>query len=271
MMMYNVNDTYGGRILDLYGEISDGETRLFRQMLAPGMTAVEVGANIGTHTLVMAQSVGPGGRVLAFEPQRSVFQILCGNLALNGLEQVEPWRAALGAESGTLVAPRLDPRVRHNFGGLELGSGAPVAGDRVPLLTLDSFDLPALHFMKVDAEGMEHDVLRGARQTLTKFKPLLYVENDRLEKSAALIQFLETLDYRLYWSTPPYVDMPNFYNNPDNIFPGVVALNLLCVHRDATLVIDGFEKVEGPDDNFQKYLARLHAAATRGARAPVDN
>ena len=83
--IYNVNDEYIGRSLDTYGEISREEVDLYRQILQPSMTALEVGANIGVHTIPLARCVGPGGRVVAFEPQRIVFQMLCANVALNAL------------------------------------------------------------------------------------------------------------------------------------------------------------------------------------------
>src|SRR5437667_3081653 len=74
VMLYNLNDVYIGTMLDLYGEFSEGEEEVFRQFLRSGMTVVEVGANIGAHTLSIARHVGPQGRVLAFEPQRKVFK-----------------------------------------------------------------------------------------------------------------------------------------------------------------------------------------------------
>lgn len=121
LMLFNTNDRFIGALLDQYGEFSEEENEIFLQILKPGMTVVEAGANIGVHTLAIAQKVGPAGRVLAFEPQRSVFQILCANLALNGLEQVEPHWAALGKADGVIAVPRLDSAQRQNFGGLSLG------------------------------------------------------------------------------------------------------------------------------------------------------
>lgn len=70
-----------GRSLALYGEYREGEVELFQQILRPGDIAVEVGANIGAHTVPMAKSVGDSGRIISFEPQNEVFQALNGNIA----------------------------------------------------------------------------------------------------------------------------------------------------------------------------------------------
>ena len=88
-MIYNSHDRFIGRSLDLYGEFSEGEAVLFQKILRPGMFVVEVGANLGAHTVVLAQAVAPGGGVLAFEPQRLIFQTLCANLAINSIPNVD--------------------------------------------------------------------------------------------------------------------------------------------------------------------------------------
>ena len=121
MMLYNVHDIYIGRSLDEYGEFSEGEADLFRRLVRPGQLVVEVGANIGAHTLLLAQLAGCGGNVLAFEPQRILHQTLCANLALNSITNVHCFHAAVGGASGQIVVPALDYSQDCNFGGLELG------------------------------------------------------------------------------------------------------------------------------------------------------
>lgn len=251
VMLYNTNDLYCGTMLDRYGEFSEGETDLFRQLLQPGMTAVEVGANMGAHTLSIAQFVGPQGRVLAFEPQRGMFQILCANLALNGLEQVEPHWAAAGSAPGHITVPRLDGRAKQNFGGLAIG-GAHQQGDKVRLVTLDSFDLPACHVLKIDVEGMEAEVVRGAEATIRRHAPVIYAENDRPDKSPGLITLLQSLGYRCYWHMPPYVRVPNYRGAEDNAFPGIVSINMLCIPSSRPVVVNGLREVTGPEDDWRQ-------------------
>jgi hypothetical protein len=79
-LMYLLNDAYIGRSLDVYGEYSEGEVDLFRQLLRPGDVTVDEGPNIGALTVAMAQLVQPGGAIVAFEPQRAIFDIVCNPL-----------------------------------------------------------------------------------------------------------------------------------------------------------------------------------------------
>jgi FkbM family methyltransferase len=246
LMLYNINDRFIGALLDQYGEFSEEENEIFRQILKPGMSVVEAGANIGVHTLAIAQQVGPRGRVLAFEPQRSVFQVLCANLALNGLEQVEPHWAALGDAEGVIAVPRLDSAQRQNFGGLSLGDAQ--SGDSVRLVRLDSLGLPACHLIKIDVEGMELDVLRGATDTIRRWSPLIYTENDRKDRSPALIEQLQAFGYRCFWHLPPCIKMPNFRGNTENNHPPLLSSNMLCVPASRNITVNGLREVTGPQD-----------------------
>lgn len=240
-MLYNVHDIYIGRSLDLYGEYSEGEVQLFRQMAKSGETVVEVGANIGTHTVFFARHVGPSGHVLAFEPQRVVFQTLCANVALNSLTNVQCYQQAVGESPGTLLVPPVDYAQDNNFGGLELGFWT--AGEPVPVVTLDSLDITQLHLLKIDVEGMEHAVITGAAETLQRCRPILYVENDRDDRSVDLIRLLDSLHYNLYWHTPPLFNPGNFAGNSTNVFGQIVSKNMVGVHKAAPQKLDGFEPV----------------------------
>ncbi len=243
--LYNRNDQYIGRALEKYGEFSALEMEVLAQLCAPGQTVIEVGANIGAHTVGLARRVGPRGRVLAFEPQRLVFQVLCANMALNSLTNVDCYWAALGSTEGSIVVPELDPDKNNNFGGLSL-LGAQ-QGTQVTCHTLDRFvGLSQVRLLKLDVEGMEAEVLRGGLQLLQKFKPLLYVENDRLDRSQALIELIAGQGYRLFWHLPPLFNPKNFYGASDNLYAGIVSVNMLCVHRDTNMRIDGFTEVTDP-------------------------
>jgi FkbM family methyltransferase len=243
-MVYNINDTYIGPSLDLYGEFSEGEVELFRQMVKPGNVVIEVGANIGAHTVFFARQVSPGGMVLAFEPQRVIHQTLCANMALNSIPNVFCIQAAVGAAHGALKVPPIDYTRETNFGGVSLGTYQ--VGETVPVVPLDSYNLPGCDLIKVDVEGMEEDVLRGAVKIIERFRPVLYVENDREDKSAGLVRFIDSLGYKMYWHKPLYFNPDNFMCNPNNIFSNVISINMLCVPGEESQDLLGFERVEVP-------------------------
>ncbi|MEO5373380.1 MAG: FkbM family methyltransferase [Alphaproteobacteria bacterium] len=227
LMMYAVNDVYIGRSLDRYGESSEIELAALRRMIQPGQVVLDIGSNIGTHTLAFAEAVGPTGMVVAVEPQRRIFQMMCGNVALNAVPNVTAYWAAAGAHRGWLHVPVVDYGKAGNYGGLALGEWSQ--GDRVPVLTIDELGLPACHLIKIDVQGMERDVLTGAVHTIERYRPILYVENDRRENSPALLQQVFDLGYRAYWHRPALFNPNNYLLNPENIFGNLCAINVLCL------------------------------------------
>jgi FkbM family methyltransferase len=241
-LLYNHHDLFIGRSLDLYGEYSEAEFHLFDELLNPGDGIVEVGANIGSLTVPLARKVGNTGGVFAFEPQRLCFQTLCANVALNSLINVWAYNVACGQTTGSVRVPMLNPSVDYNFG--QLAVAGQQQGDFIACIPLDSFGIPKCRLLKVDVEGMELDVLRGATQLISRFQPAIYVENDRPEKSDELVRLIQSLNYELYWHRPALFNPNNFLNNPDNIFGTIVSLNMLCVPRSANPHIEGLEPVQ---------------------------
>ncbi|MBO4852220.1 MAG: FkbM family methyltransferase [Schwartzia sp.] len=255
-IMYNQLDQYVGKSLRLYGEYSQGEADFFGQIVKPGHLVVEAGANIGSHTIHLAQLAGDEGQVWAFEPQRLVFQLLAGNVALNSLTNVHCLQKCLGDADGSIVkVPVLNVNVVNNWGGLELGNCAE--GEPVEQITIDSLDLPRCDFFKIDVEGMELQVLRGAEKTIRKYQPVIYTEADRQEKNGALFAYLRSLGYRLYWHEPPLYNPDNYFHNSENVFAQVtkredgstsiaqiVSSNVLCLPKDSPIKLDGFTEVE---------------------------
>lgn len=228
-MVFNRNDRYIGRSLQVYGEFSEGECQVFRQFVRAGSTVVEVGANIGSHTVPLAQLVGGRGCVHAFEPQRIVYQNLCANLSLNSLTNVYAHQLAVSDRKGSLFVPNLDYGQVNNFGGLALGDYK--SGEPVSMIPLDSLELPSVQLLKLDVEGMEYSVLMGARETIHRCRPILYVENDREEKSSQLIQAIDDLGYAMYWHIVPLFNRENFFGTKENIFGGLVSKNMICIPK----------------------------------------
>jgi FkbM family methyltransferase len=242
--LYLSTDHYVGRSLDRYGEFSEGEMEVLFQLIRPGAVVLEVGANMGSHTIGLARAAGPTGMLLAFEPQRILFQILCANVALNALTNVHTHHAAVGRETGTIHVPILDPTANQNFGSLSLEGR--LEGDPVALITIDSLKLPACNLIKIDVEGMESEVLAGAVQTIRRFRPVVYLENDKEGKTQALIQQLFALGYRLYWHRPPMFNPGNYFEATENIFGNVISINMLCLDATFEHKLTGFQEIVHP-------------------------
>lgn len=244
-VLYNINDVYIGKSLEIYGEYSRGECDIFAQLIHSEAIVVEIGANIGAHTLALAH-MARRGVVHAFEPQRLVFQTLCANLALNSLTNVIAHQQAVGARADTLLVPVFDPNQRTNFGGIALDGFEQ--GEPVPMITLDSMALECVDFLKLDIEGMECDALAGAASTIERCRPAIYVEADRADKFAQLHAILSAHGYAMYWSIVPMFRADNFRGVTEDIFGNVVSSNLLCLPAEKNVIVTDMRLVSGPDD-----------------------
>jgi FkbM family methyltransferase len=177
------------------------------RLLGPGDVFVDGGANVGLFTLVAAQRVGRTGKVVAFEPGRSVRLRLMENLVLNGFSQVEVVPFALSCAPG-----QAGFRV-FEIGAAALNHLAPVDGEHgdletVALTTLDAALIPhdrdRLTLIKLDLEGAEHDALLGAEQILRDRRPdiLLEIEPTHLRRMGAsagsIGDLLSRHGYRFY-------------------------------------------------------------------------
>jgi FkbM family methyltransferase len=179
--------------------------RLLQRTTKPDWVAFDVGANVGAVSLAFARFIGPEGRIHAFEPGPPNLERLRANLALNPslAATINVHAAGLGDTPGVFRWQEEE----GNPGNAMLGSSGT---HTVPVITLDDFvsqqALTRLDFIKVDVEGMELNVFRGAKQTLQKLRPVLYFEtlsrfsDEHGRKNFSLIAQLLTGEcrYKLY-------------------------------------------------------------------------
>jgi FkbM family methyltransferase len=166
------------RQLYWFGDFEPNETRFLLRTLHDGMHAIDVGAHIGTHTLLMAEAVGPTGRVLSFEPESRNATLLQRNVDRNGFsERVTVTRAAAADEVRDVRL--ILERGATNW--IDVGSQTARKADVVRCTTLDvavqQAGLARVDLVKTDTEGAELLVLRGAEKTLSNFRPVLVVES----------------------------------------------------------------------------------------------
>jgi FkbM family methyltransferase len=196
-------------------------SRIFDIIAAPFGVFVDVGANVGTHTLGIARHLGARGRVYSYEPQRLLFQMICGSLALNAITNVFCMNEAVGAASGKIAAPQYDYFKPMNFGSVEFGerqrevlhqarASDPANTEYVRVSALDDLDLAEVHVIKIDAEGMELEVLAGARATIARCGPVLLVEHLKVDRDR-LLEALTSAGYRAYLYAINLLAIPKRY------------------------------------------------------------
>ncbi len=275
-MLVNRNDIFMGQSFLHYGECCEAEIAVLQRLIAgskPGIV-VEVGANMGVHTVPMAAALQMKGRtLLALEPQPVLFQQLCANLALNGRMNVRALPYACGAEEGEVSFRRPDYQTAGNFGEVAMrpadGSETLPGMERVPCRRLDDLvGNEAVALLKLDVEGYELRVLEGADCLVQRELPALYLENDRLEGSEALIRWLFGRGYRLWWHLAPAYNPQNFLGNARNIYGDVVAINMIALHPSSNAMVDGLPEVRRPDDHPLRW-ARFGGATAQEDWAPV--
>lgn len=187
------------------------EFALLDALLEPGMVFVDGGANEGVYSLVAAQRVGSSGRVLAFEPSPREHERLLANLRLNRLDNVVTWQAALDERPGTATLALADfgHEGQNTIGDVVANPRVQTAGlISVEATTLDRAVAEAgvtrVDVIKLDVEGYEPAVLRGASQTLKRFAPVLQLELEEQAlathgfSKAELVQLLAAAGYRTW-------------------------------------------------------------------------
>jgi FkbM family methyltransferase len=179
----------------------------FAKHMWPGRSIVDAGAMIGDHTLIYSEWVSQGGQVFAFEPNPEAFECLEYNM--RGKTHVHCLNHGL-ADSSSMYGLNLDP----NVGASHLSEDGSVP---VPVRPLDDLDLPPIGFMKIDVEGFETRLLRGAVKTIEKYRPVILseVNHGALEKAGTsaveLLASLKMLGYQISiaqnnckWNSPQY-------------------------------------------------------------------
>ncbi len=221
------------------GSFEPNEFAFVDRVLKPGMVFVDVGANDGYYTLFAARRVGPTGRVVSIEPSSRERAHLQRNLGRNGLDNVQVVAAALGARQGVA-----DLHLAHGVhaGHNTLGEFAHddvvrASSERVSLETLDTVvarhGLAQVDMVKIDVEGGEAGVIAGAREVLSKMRPVMLMElNDRAlhaqgESAAGVLQTLKAeFDYDILSFSP-------VLGRPERAVEGVpLSANIVAVPRE---------------------------------------
>jgi len=215
-------DSVIGRSLRIYGEWAQVEIETLAALIPDGGVIVDIGANIGTHALAFA-SIKPRSTVIALEPQPLAFAMLAANVIASGMSNIEPLNLAAG-KALAVIDPCTDyGKVGNNVGAVSLvGAGRASAGTRaVPMTVVRLDDLPmgeTVRFMKIDVEGMEAEVLRGALVMIVRDRPVIYFEVLTMAGLNACRRVLAPFGYELRWLETPAFNPDNFHAETQNIW-----------------------------------------------------
>lgn len=225
-MMVNDLDQYVSKSLILYGQYAPAEEAIFKDAVRKHTIVVEVGANIGASTLQLAKLAK---YVYAFEPVPYLYHMLCGNLALNEVQNVQALRIAGGEVAGTSYLPDIDYNNSTNLGCYGLVEEQSERTVNVMPILLDC------GFLKIDVEGYELQVLKGATPMIKRCMPIMLIENDRPQNHDELIGYINKLGYKAYWHCFSLYSPHNFNNNTNDAFGEVGAINVICVDKNISV------------------------------------
>jgi FkbM family methyltransferase len=281
-------DTVVCEALRLYGEWAQLELELLARFVPIGGTVLDIGAFVGSHTLAFAQMVGAGGLVHSFEPRGAIRRLLQANVDRNSFTQVRVHDCALGRAETTLHIPSVAEDISSeravNFGALALreaaqGGAEPV--EPIAVRPLDAFGFERLDLVKIDAEGMEAEVIGGASATLARHRPLIFAECNDLEVGTDVLRACKALDCLVFGSMTPAYNAANFNGNPENLFGDAGETGLLAVPRErvAALQAQGALDDQAPIDSVDalallllqkaQYPAEVLACSSAAAKLGV--
>jgi FkbM family methyltransferase len=181
-------------------------SEVLARLIDAGDTVIDAGANVGYMTVLAATAAGRGGRVLAFEPHPELFAVLQQNAAyaMRSGCRVEARQAALGETRGPALL-RIPPSFADNDGMATLADGAPASTEAVQVAVerLDDVIDTGASVLKLDVEGFEASVLRGAQRLLSERRLRHIVFEDHDVDRSEVVRLLKASGYRLFamgWS-----------------------------------------------------------------------
>ena len=189
-----------------YDEYEESEAKIMEEKIKVGSIVVDVGANIGLHTLNMARIVGNTGQVFAFEPDHSNFEILRKNVKINNYQNIILEEKAVGDKHGRVILYQSDHPGNHRLFPQTKQAKGEV---EVELTSLDKYFIDSnltdkINFIKIDVEGLEFSVLKGMKNILKnnkKIKILFEFMPDIMEVGFApigVLNLLTSIGFKLY-------------------------------------------------------------------------
>ena len=224
-----------------YGTYEELESKIMEEKIEMGNIVVDVGANIGLHTLNMARIVGNTGQVFAFEPDPSNFEILKKNVKINNYKNIILEQKAVGDKHGRTTLYQSDHPGKHRIFPQTEQAKSQV---QVKLTNLDNYfdsDMTdKINFIKIDVEGLEFSVLKGMKNILKNSKKIKilfeFMPENTIEVGFTpieLLNYLTSNDFKLYCMDNKTKKLLHVSNNEEIVklcstTDNTISRNLFC-------------------------------------------
>jgi FkbM family methyltransferase len=195
-MLVNPYDMYIGNQLIYAGEWESHIRKVLKNICEPGMNFIDIGANVGAHTLYMSKLVGETGHGYAFEPCSNHYSVLMYNLIANQCFNTTVLQYGCSDQTETMYIEErfLNTKYTNNFGAITLQSNKKENDEPVHTITVDSLNLPQIDIVKIDAEGMEEKVIKGMKETIKKYRPIFIIEIHK-ECEETMFELFKSIEY----------------------------------------------------------------------------
>ena len=231
-----------GLTVSHYGTYEKSESKIMEEEIKVGNIVVDVGANIGLHTLNMARIVGNTGQVFAFEPDPSNFKILEKNVKVNNYQNIILEQKAVGDKHGRTTLYQSDNPGNHRLFPLTKQAKGQI---QVELTSLDKYFTDSnlankINFIKIDVEGFEFSVLKGMKNILKNNKKIkILFENMQINTIQAgftpikVLNYLTSYDFKLFCLDERTKKLLHVSNNEEILklcatLNNYISINLFC-------------------------------------------
>jgi FkbM family methyltransferase len=246
MVVYK-NDTIVSNSLILYGEYADAEVQILSRYLDETSLYVDVGTNIGYHAIAIHKQTNCP--VIGFEPHPNHFVVAALNCNEKNIQLIH---SAVGSKKGTMTIKDFDTTQEGNFGEV----GVSTEGVEVNVVKLDDVNLPTCTVMKIDVEGFELEVLKGATKIIKQHRPVIMYEALDIKEWEACHKFMKDKKYKQYWIAVKNKPVaPTFKEEEADPFNNTGVTNILCVPEEKEQPNDLVEVVTG--EQFVDCLNRM--------------
>lgn len=244
------NDNMISTSLRMYGEYQQIELDILATLIQPNTVVYDVGSNIGYHATAFSHMCD---QVYCFEAHPQHYEVLKFNLRQD--PHCRAFNLALGDREGIIHVDGFDVNKTANYGTVSVGNESPITVKMTSIDTLvESGLITPPDFIKIDVEGYEPQVLLGAKNTVSRHRPGLYIEAQVAENTEAIYNFLAQFDYRTCWVTVRNFNADNFNRNHENVFGNSAIFSILALPSEVK--VDLPYPMQGPTDTWEKFVQR---------------